>query len=262
MPKGEKNQKLTPAQIDEIVKRYTTMLPDGTWEGTPTLARDFGVAVTTITRWLYLRGIPKRTALESHSGGKQCKPVKNLPQGDAPACACGCRMVTDWNRRKNRWNRYVEGHYRREAPYKQEAWLREEYETKRRTLEDISAECGVVISSIVRYMNRYGIERRSMSEAHIGLQLGETNPAWKGGVAQWEYSPEWKRIARGIRDRDKWTCQDCGEQRARWGAALHVHHIDENKLNNDPANLISLCSQCHRDRHALLVKARRAALAS
>lgn len=263
MPK----RKLTQAQIDELVTRYTTRLPDGTWEGAMLLASDFGVRPQTIYRWLRLRGVEIRSARESHSAGKACKPVKNLPPGGippgtwrtssprvlalpgGPGCKCGCGEPVGWNRRKNRWNRYVTGHYRQAAPYKQEAWLREQYLDKRRTLAEIAAEHSVSIQTVFYYMDLLGVERRDLSDAHIGRQSGPNNPAWKGGVADWPYSPEWKRIARSIRQRDKWTCQDCGEQRKRWGVHLHVHHIDEDKFNNDPANLISLCHLCHRERH-------------
>jgi hypothetical protein len=327
MPRGEKNQKLMPTQIDEIVRRYTTKLPDGTWEGTSTLAREFGVRPGTVNRWLRVRGVEIRTAKDAHSGGKRCKPVKNLPAGGAPPCACGCGTATAWNRRRNQWNRYVTGHYRKAAPYKDEAWLREVYLTEHKAIETIAAECGVSHTAIRHFLARfevptrrgrpwgywgsapaleplrpqqrrrlrsrieqddaaaiyklrdwlyteYAVNRRSSSEmgAECGVtrtviiyylkrfgiprrdsgvgKPGELNRAWKGGVSQWPYSPDWKSLARKIRDRDKWTCQDCGECRQKWGIHLHVHHIDGNKLNNDPGNLISLCAKCHRKRHA------------
>lgn len=256
MPSGGNNRKLTSRQIEKIVQRYITPLPDGTWEGTTALAQDFGVRPATINRWLRLRGVQIRSARAAHSGGKRCKPIRNVPRGSAPVCKCGCSERTAWNRRKNRWNAYAAGHYRGDAPYKSEAWLRAEYEVKRRTLDEIAAECGVAASSVRKFMERYGIERRRASEAHVGRQAGEHNPAWKGGVAQWDYAPGWKTIARAIKDRDKWACRDCGERRTRWGSELHVHHIDGNKLNNDPLNLISLCSACHRRWHARLAKRR------
>ena len=53
-----------------------------------------------------------------------------------------------------------------------------------------------------------------------GRRLGELNPAWRGGVADWEYSPDWKAIARKIRFRDRWTCQDCGEYRSNLGQGV------------------------------------------
>jgi len=153
----------------------------------------------------------------------------------------------------------VSGHRFQDAPYKQEDWLREQYITKERTMDEMAAECGVVFSTIAFHMRKLGIPRRDMSDAHVGRQAGPDNPAWKGGVAKWHYAPEWKRIARKIRDRDKWTCQDCGEQRVKWGIHLHVHHIDADKTNNDPGNLISLCDECHQERHRQMAKKRKAA---
>ena len=269
MPKGDANRKLTSAQIDEIVRRYTTKLPDGTWEGTTTLARDFTVRPATINRWLTVRGVTLRSAAEAHSGGKRCKPVKNLPPGvaaeeafyqapgisprhiafpGAPLCECGCGESVPWNRRENRWHVYVIGHYRRNAPYKDEVWLREQYVERRRGLADIGRECGVALSTIVKFIDKFQIPRQPIDHSKKGSP-GSRNGSWKGGVAQWPYSPDWKSLAREIRYRDNWTCQDCGERRSNWGIHLHVHHIDGNKLNNDPANLISLCAKCHRQRH-------------
>lgn len=47
-----------------------------------------------------------------------------------------------------------------------------------------------------------------------------------------------------IRKRDKYICQLCQKHQNETGT-LHVHHIDYDKDNNDPANLISLCNECH-----------------
>lgn len=56
-------------------------------------------------------------------------------------------------------------------------------------------------------------------------------------------------LRRSIRRRDNFQCQVCREtiSKISFGRAwrLQVHHIDYNKRNNDPSNLISLCQQCH-----------------
>lgn len=44
----------------------------------------------------------------------------------------------------------------------------------------------------------------------------------------------------------KESCQVCGAV----GRMLHVHHADENGMNNDDGNLITLCVPCHRRSHS------------
>ena len=73
---------------------------------------------------------------------------------------------------------------------------------------------------------------------------GAKNPNWQGGIATNVYV---RRIARAIRRRDKHTCCDCGQVQV--SPALHVHHEDRNRLNNVDANLVTLCSPCHKSRH-------------
>lgn len=166
-------------------------------------------------------------------------------QAPRPFCRCGCGTETDWLTQKVRWAVYAKGHYRADAPYKHETWLRVEYVDKRRTVAEIAADFSVTPSCINKYMRKFGIPARGRSEARIGRMIGPKNPAWKGGVADWDYASGWKVIARKIRGLDEWTCQICLEQRKRWGKHLHVHHIDGDKLNNDPLNLISVCASCH-----------------
>lgn len=56
-----------------------------------------------------------------------------------------------------------------------------------------------------------------------------------------------------ILERDEKKCQDCGSSPAE-GAVLQVHHIlpVHQGGNNDEANLVTLCSQCHAGRHSLM----------
>lgn len=75
--------------------------------------------------------------------------------------------------------------------------------------------------------------------------VGEKAAAWQGGKSFEPYSPEFNnRLKIEIRKRDDNICQICG--RIQINRALSIHHIDYNKQNNEPKNLISLCLVCHR----------------
>lgn len=73
---------------------------------------------------------------------------------------------------------------------------------------------------------------------------GENSILWQGGKSFEEYTVDWTRtLRRAIRERDNYTCQVCGlEQGDR---AHSVHHIDYDKKNCNPDNLITLCTKCH-----------------
>ncbi len=74
---------------------------------------------------------------------------------------------------------------------------------------------------------------------------GSNSYAWKGPEKRKNetYSPEWTpQLRTQIRRRDDFNCQAC----SRFQRALDVHHIDGDKWNCDPGNLISLCRSCHR----------------
>lgn len=46
-----------------------------------------------------------------------------------------------------------------------------------------------------------------------------------------------------IRERDNYTCRGCGVLQGN--RAFDVHHIDGNKKNCNPNNLVTLCRKCH-----------------
>lgn len=253
MPKGESNRKLSPEQWAVAVAEYATPLPDGTWQGATTIARKYSVRTGSLYYHLRRAGVPTRDASEAHAHGKRCKPIKNLPIGNPPDCACGCGHTVEWNQRKNRWNRYAAGHYRRNAPYKNRDWLAAQYADH--TLTQIANECMVNVSTIARYMDLFGIPRRSHSEALrlSGAVSGERNPAWNGGT-----TPErqrlyktgaWKESVRAAFARDGYRCRICGAPKTR-PKSLHTHHIKpwssapDSRFDVD--NLVTLCASCHR----------------
>jgi hypothetical protein len=57
-----------------------------------------------------------------------------------------------------------------------------------------------------------------------------------------------KQLKKQILDRDFHRCQECfglQSEDGKCGSRLHVHHIDYNKKNNKPENLITLGMNCH-----------------
>jgi len=103
--------------------------------------------------------------------------------------------------------------------------------------------------------------KKKMSESSIGktsgknnfwygkgyLKFGKNNPNWKGGVSCEPYCDAWadKEYKESIKERDGYRClnPDC------WGNCnylpLTIHHIDYNKKNCHPSNLITLCVSCN-----------------
>ena len=84
--------------------------------------------------------------------------------------------------------------------------------------------------------------KRKISEAN----KGDKNYNWKGGSSFEPYGIEFNnKLKEQIRKRDQYRCQECFRHQNELKKKLAVHHIDFNKKNNVPNNLISLCNGCH-----------------
>ncbi len=74
---------------------------------------------------------------------------------------------------------------------------------------------------------------------------GAGHPNWKGGISNELYCPVWqdKEYKEDIKSRDGYRClnPDCFKKDNR----LHIHHIDYDKKNCAPNNLITLCGSCN-----------------
>ncbi len=88
--------------------------------------------------------------------------------------------------------------------------------------------------------------KRKMSKAKKGVFSLSKHPHWKGGKSFEFYPGEFNtKLKEQIRKRDNYTCQECNFTEEQLSYTLSVHHIDYNKKNNNPNNLISLCRSCH-----------------
>jgi len=82
--------------------------------------------------------------------------------------------------------------------------------------------------------------RKKLSDALKGSKCH----LWKGGTSKEPYPFEFDHeLKESIRARDKYRCQLC--HKPQNGRRLPIHHIDYNKKNLAPSNLISLCESCH-----------------
>lgn len=80
--------------------------------------------------------------------------------------------------------------------------------------------------------------KKKMSEA----QKAEKHWNWQGGISFEPYGIEFNNsLRKKIKKRDNHTCQLCGITKS----LMDVHHIDYNKQNNEPENLITLCHSCN-----------------
>lgn len=101
--------------------------------------------------------------------------------------------------------------------------------------------------SLAKMGNKYPVgykhteeARMKMSLMHIGKMKGDKNSQWRGGLSFEPYSVDWtETLRRSIRERDHYICQLHG------GYGNSVHHIDYDKKNCNPSNLITLCKGCN-----------------
>ena len=78
------------------------------------------------------------------------------------------------------------------------------------------------------------------------LYKGENNYNWCGGTSREPYSFDFNdELRKWIKEKDNYTCQECNHTQEKLGYTLHVHHIDYDKKNSNPNNLITLCKGCN-----------------
>ncbi len=81
---------------------------------------------------------------------------------------------------------------------------------------------------------------------HSERMKRENNPNWQDGISNLPYTFEFnKQLKELIRHGDSYKCQLCGIPECENIKKLSIHHIDYNKENPEPNNLITLCISCN-----------------
>lgn len=106
---------------------------------------------------------------------------------------------------------------------------------------------GREVTDETRKKRSISIKRAYQNNPSYGeLHRGAKSSQWRGGRSLEPYTKEFnKQLKIFIRMRDGYTCQVCGMSENENMKALACHHIDYNKENTMPNNLISLCRSCH-----------------
>jgi len=111
--------------------------------------------------------------------------------------------------------------------------------------------------STIRTLNFCSITCMSKYYSDSKMFSGEKSGTWNGGDIGY-YGPNWLSQRRLARERDQFTCQNCGITEEQYGKELSVHHIIPFRIfngdwekANELSNLICLCEYpCHRKRHS------------
>lgn len=99
-------------------------------------------------------------------------------------------------------------------------------------------------------LSKKGRKLSKETKNKIGLgNKGEKCHLWKGGISVYKYGIDWTDDLRdSIRKRDNFICKECGIHQDELNGRLKkldIHHIDYDKYNLNPNNLICLCRSCH-----------------
>jgi len=112
-------------------------------------------------------------------------------------------------------------------------------------IESFCIDCNKKLNFLAVY---YGIKRCHSCSRKEYLKDPTKHPNYIDGRSLTPYPTEFNsKLKDFIRDRDNHICQnpDCNCTEKQNRKALDVHHIDYNKENCLPENLISLCSICN-----------------
>ena len=93
---------------------------------------------------------------------------------------------------------------------------------------------------------KYKWQDKELRKKYSKILSGKNNPNYKDGLSREPYPMQFnEKLKEKIRDRDNYKCQLCDCSEIENNRKLDIHHIDYDKQNINPENLISLCNKCN-----------------
>lgn len=193
--------------------------------------------------------------------------IKDQPFDDVKLCECGCGRATTVY--KGRSRRFIRGHSSQGRVFS--AQHRANIAKVKRGLvpwnkgkvHPSETREKIRIKALGRTPWNKGIPRTEECKKKISLNHADCsgknnsnygngskitkdrNPNWHGGISKtpypFDFDDELKDL---IRKRDGYLCRLCGvDHNGR--RKMPIHHVDYDKTNCNPTNLITLCGSCH-----------------
>lgn len=157
----------------------------------------------------------------------------SLTSGNTQSCGCLNNKVRRIDLTGKKFNKLIFERYIGKDKHRNAIWL-------------CKCECGNRIKVIGRNVTNgntksCGCYNRSTESKFIG----ENHPNWKGGVSFEPYCEQWsdKEYKQSIMERDGYICLN--PECSKIDDVLSIHHIDYNKKNCHPLNLITVCRSCN-----------------
>lgn len=175
-------------------------------------------------------------------------------------CKCGCGQIVSRNAWTGEYADYINHHFHIKYHSKEtKQKLRELNLGKKLTEKTRDAIRKAMIGKntwmkgrkLSKETIKKGVEKRrgkpcsEETKRKLAMYIGPLASQWKGGISCEPYCDAWadKEYKKSILERDGYRCQnpDCWKTAKR----LALHHIDYNKKNCTPWNMITLCTSCN-----------------
>ena len=211
------------------------------------IAKEIKCHYTTVNDYLKKYDIPRRTISEANKGRKHTKESKDKiskahigkPSGmkdkhhTAKTCQKISKSMKNFIKHHDVKERLVKNLLKENHPWN--------YKGGKERLPNC-IDCNKKLSSL-------SAKRCNSCELRNRQKDSRNHWNWQGGLSFEPYPLGWnKTYKKQIRERDNNQCQICGKLEIElkgFHKKLSIHHIDYDKKNIDPNNLISLCIPCH-----------------